>query len=99
MADISKLEAALESLKLSDSINYTKTAQEFSVDQNTLSRRHRGVQASRATKSQNKQSLSPQQESELIKYIEKLSSQGLPPTHEMIRNFASEIAENYIRKN
>ncbi|KAH5632622.1 hypothetical protein HBI23_218330 [Parastagonospora nodorum] len=35
----------------------------------------------------------PQQELELIRYIEGLTKRGLPPTREMIRNFSSEIVK------
>lgn len=38
-----------------------------------------------------KQSLLPQQELELVQYIEELHARGLPPTREMIQNFGSEI--------
>jgi hypothetical protein len=37
--------------------------------------------------------LSPQQELELVKYIEGLSTGGLPPTRAMIRNFGTFIAK------
>lgn len=38
------------------------------------------------------QALSPPQELQLIQYIKELNKHGLPPTNEMIHNFASEIA-------
>jgi len=41
------LEAALEALKLSDSINYAATAREHDCDETTLRRRHQGKQVSR----------------------------------------------------
>ncbi|KAJ8114354.1 hypothetical protein OPT61_g3749 [Boeremia exigua] len=40
--------------------------------------------------------LNPQQESELCEYIEELSDQGLPPTRQMIQNFASELAHEDV---
>ena len=43
MAANDKILAALESLKLADSINYTATAKMFSVNRSTLSKRYRGV--------------------------------------------------------
>ncbi|KAF2728842.1 hypothetical protein EJ04DRAFT_391778, partial [Polyplosphaeria fusca] len=47
---IAAMEAALEalqSLKLGESPNYTKTAKEYGVSRSALSRRHRGVAGSR----------------------------------------------------
>jgi transposase-like protein len=44
MTPIEAVLAAIKSLLISDLINYTKIAKEYGVDQNTLSRRHRGVQ-------------------------------------------------------
>ena len=38
----------------------------------------------------------PQQELELLRYIERLTRQGLPPTRPMIRRFASEIAKKEL---
>ncbi|KAF2621478.1 hypothetical protein BU25DRAFT_308272, partial [Macroventuria anomochaeta] len=38
------------------------------------------------------QKLTPQQEDKLVKYIEELTACRLPPTREMIANFASSIA-------
>jgi transposase-like protein len=43
MTPIEAALAAIKSLSISNSINYTKIAKEYGVDQNTLSRRHRGV--------------------------------------------------------
>ncbi|KAF1363826.1 hypothetical protein EJ07DRAFT_172717 [Lizonia empirigonia] len=42
--------------------------------------------------------LSRRHQQELVKYIETLSKRGLPPTREMIRNFASEIARKPVGK-
>ena len=99
MAPIDRIEAALESLKLADSINYTKTAEEFGVDRTTLSKRHRGVQGSREAQKEKERALNTTQASQLIKYIKMLSDRGLPPTHEMVRNFASEIAGERVGRN
>ncbi|KAF1944585.1 hypothetical protein EJ02DRAFT_320411, partial [Clathrospora elynae] len=44
----------------------------------------------------NRQLLNPQQESELVSYIEDLTSDGLPPTKAMVQNFASEIAQKRV---
>jgi hypothetical protein len=38
----------------------------------------------------------PQQELELVAYREELTKRALPPTRAMIRNFASEVAEERV---
>ena len=91
MAPIDDALASLESLKPGESINYTQVADKYGCDRNTLSRRHRGVQGTMAKKIENSQLLSDTQQKELLKYIDELCARGLPPSREMIRNFASEI--------
>lgn len=69
MGDIDAALDALKLLKLGKKINYTQVAREYSVDRSTLSRRYRG---------ENRRLLNTSQESELIIYIDKLCSKGLP---------------------
>jgi len=98
MGDLEAALAALASLKTGEKINYTKTAKEYGVSRSTLSKRHRGVQGTYAEKHENQRLLSSTQEAELVKYIDNLCTRGLPPSREMIRNFASEIAEREAGK-
>jgi hypothetical protein len=84
--------AEIESLEPGEHFVYQKIADKYGVSRSTLSRRHRGVQGQARTKNINQQKLSPPQELELIRYIERLTKQGLPPTREMIQNFASKVA-------
>ena len=93
------LEAALEACDAADAadeLSYTKIAEQFSVSRSTLSRRHRGVCASREHGYFKQQKITPQQEDELCNYIIDLSSQGLSPTRQMVQNFASEVAHSPI---
>ena len=83
---------SLESLKPGESPNYTAVAKKYGVQRSTLSRRHRRVTRSHTDKIENQQLLSPAQEKELVDYIDKLCARGLPPSKQMIRNFATEIA-------
>ncbi|KAJ8107204.1 hypothetical protein OPT61_g9027 [Boeremia exigua] len=66
------------------------------VNRSTLARRHRRVQNSQEAKHSNQQKLTLQQEAELVKYIEELTSRQIPPTREMIRNFASAVAKEPV---
>jgi hypothetical protein len=59
------------------SFRHTSYADKYNVSRSALSRRHRGVSRSRADFTADKQSLAPDQELELIRYITKLTKQGL----------------------
>jgi hypothetical protein len=88
--------AAFESRELGEQTSYTKIAAKYNVDRSTLSRRHQGSQAPRQARTLQKLVLNPQQELELVRYIERLTERGLPPTREMIRNFSSEVAHQEL---
>jgi hypothetical protein len=93
------IEEALEDLKLlepGEDFSYTKIAAKHGVVRSTLTRRHQGIHAPRAAKAINQQKLSPQHEKELVQHIESLTKRGLPPTQEMIRNYASQIAHEHV---
>jgi hypothetical protein len=88
--------AAIESLEPGEKLVYAQIAKKYGVEPTTLARRHKGASTSRNTKAQNQQALHPQQEAELVRHIERLNRQGLPPTRAMIRNFASQIAQREL---
>jgi hypothetical protein len=96
MERIDEAIAAIESLGDGEQLSYTKAAKKLNVDRSTLARRHQGCQAPRNTTIANGRLLNPQQEAELVTYVEQLSADGLPPTRSMIRNFASEIAHKPV---
>jgi hypothetical protein len=73
-------------------IPYTHLAEKHNVWRSTLSRRDQGIHASREDKAHAQQKLTPQQEAELVTYIEGLTIRHLPPTRTMIKNYAKEIA-------
>ncbi|OAQ63827.1 DDE superfamily endonuclease, CENP-B-like protein [Purpureocillium lilacinum] len=94
------IDEALDFLKSSVSVNYAETARRFNCDETTLRRRHQGKQRSRRDADRlYKSRLSKQQERDLIAYIHKLSSRGIPPTLPMIKNFAQDIAKIEVGKN
>jgi hypothetical protein len=94
------LEAALEALKLSDSINYAATADEYKCSETTLRRRHQGKQVSRHDAAFEHHSLlSKEQEKVLINYINKLTAYGIPPTIPMVRTWCSKLAKKWPGKN
>jgi hypothetical protein len=86
----------IKSLEPGERVTYAEMARRHSVDCNTLLQNHRQVQSSRTTKRINQQKLNPQQEQELVRYIKGLTERQLPPTREMIQNFASTIAKEVV---
>ena len=96
MGSIETAVAAIEALEPGQSFSYTTIAETYGVERVTLSRRHQQIQTSRAAKAVNQRKLNPQQERELVRYIEGLTKRGLPPTRRMIQNFASHVAKNSV---
>jgi hypothetical protein len=86
----------IESREPGDQFSYRKVAEKFNVDRTTLARRHQGKQSTYATKGKRQQLLDPQQEHKLVLYIERCVRRGLPPTREMIANFAETIAKREV---
>jgi hypothetical protein len=84
--------AAIERLGHGEHFSYRKVAEQFNIQHSTLRRRYQGLCAPRAGEAQNRQKLSPQQELQLVRYIEDLTERELPPTRAMIRNFGGDIA-------
>ena len=78
------------------SICYQEVADKLGVSRSTVSRNDRGVTLPRAIADAERWKLSPQQERELCEYIEVLTARHLPPTRQMVQNFASKIAHDYI---
>ncbi|KAF1361157.1 hypothetical protein EJ07DRAFT_44031, partial [Lizonia empirigonia] len=84
--------AELDALDSSEEVCYATIAKKHGVDRSTLSRKHRSVSGSRAEAGLARRNLQPEQEAELVKYIEGLTERKLPPTREMVQNYASDIA-------
>jgi hypothetical protein len=89
----------IESLRPCKTFSYATMARKYGVVRTTLMCRHKGITASRTTRISHTQKLNPQQEEELIKYIEGLTACRLQPTREMVQNFASGIAKEDVGKN
>ncbi|KAF7577039.1 hypothetical protein PtrM4_012790 [Pyrenophora tritici-repentis] len=80
---------AIELRAPGEHFTYSEIAKRFSVERSTLARRHQGKCQPRSIAHQ---ILHPQQEKELVEYIQGLTARRTPPTREMIKNFASTIA-------
>ena len=80
--------------------NYSAAAKKFNVNRSTLSRRHRGITMSKEQfTSTFKKNLTNAQEEQLLNYLNILTHQGLPPTHQMLENLVVEILQKPIGKN
>ena len=93
------IEAALADLALQDTVNYSATAKKFNVTRSTLARRHKGQTAAPGVRPKNNQLLTQEQLRGLVRYINELSSRGLPPTNPMIRTFVRDITGKWPGKN
>jgi predicted HicB family RNase H-like nuclease len=87
MAAIDDAIAVIESRKPGEHFSYRAIATQFGVDHTTLLQRHQGCQMSQEAQRTQQQKLNPQQEEELVRYIEDLTKRVLPPTREMMQNF------------
>jgi hypothetical protein len=92
MAPIDEAIADLESREPGEQYTLREVAEKWGVNRSTLGRRWRRVTGPREVKHAHQQALSPQEELELVRYIEGLTKRGLPPTREMIQNFSSAVA-------
>jgi hypothetical protein len=77
MSPIDKAIEEIESLGPCKTFLYAKIAKKYCVVCTTLMRRHKGITASPTTQASNSQKLNPQQEAELVKYIEVLTARRL----------------------
>jgi len=89
------IDAALAAINASgprEKLVYAQIAKRYGVKPTTLTRRHQGLTTSRAAYHKNQHALCLHQELELTQYINRISKQGLSPTKDTIRKFASQIA-------
>lgn len=100
MATKGDMDKALAKADTYDEPNYAEIARKHGVEQSTLSWRHRGKTTSREQfQSKRHQCLMDAQERVLIDQINRLTDYRLPPTSQMVRNFAEEIIGHAIGKN
>jgi hypothetical protein len=99
MASIELALAALRSVEPGEKPNISLVARTFGVSQSNLSKRYRGVTGSKEEQYNNQRLLNNAQSRALIKWINQLTEQGLPPTNSMLENFAREISGKQPGKN
>jgi hypothetical protein len=95
-----RIELALADLYRQEKPNIMGTAKKYTLVESTLRRRYKGKSLSRtAAISEHRQNLTFAQEEVLIGQINRLTDRGLPPTNQIVRNFAEEILGRSIGKN
>jgi hypothetical protein len=100
MAHEQAMKAALAELEAPSQPNYTEIGAKYKLGRHALSRRHRGKTTSRADYfSNHRQCLTNVQEEILIDQIDRLTDWGMPPTSQMVKNFAEEIIGSAVNKN
>ena len=88
--------AEIESLQPGENFSYREIARRYDITHTTLIRRHQGVTQSGVTTVSPHQNLTPEQEVELVRYITRLTERGLPPTRQIMQNFASTITKKQV---
>ncbi|EED11969.1 conserved hypothetical protein [Talaromyces stipitatus ATCC 10500] len=93
-ADILKAISDLESQKTPQ---YAKTARKYNLEPSTLRRRYKGQTVSnQEATSIHRKLLTDAQEEVLLHHISKLSSRGLPPTPQILRNLVVELLQHDV---
>jgi hypothetical protein len=100
MTDEQAMAKALADLESYSKPNYTAIAKKHGVGRHALSCRHQGQTTSRRDFfSNHKQCLTDIQEGLLIDHINRLTDRGIPPTSQMVKNFAEEMIGRAVGKN
>ncbi len=95
-----RIQLAIADLESQNRINYTTTAKKWDLDRTTLARRHRGETGTREKATSNSyKTLTDLQEKALVERINILSTRGMPPTPQIVKNLAEELANRKLNKN
>ena len=83
--------AEIKRLKPGDSFSYRALAKKHSCSSTTLTEHHQGRRTSHAESQLHQRLLHPRDEVELVQYIRGLTERHIPPTRQMIINFATPL--------
>ena len=100
MFDEKNMESALAEMNAELNPNESAIARKWKVDRTNLKKRFLGQTTSRATYlSERRQCLTNEQEERLVDQINRLTDRGMPPTSQMVKNFAEEVIGRPVGKN
>ena len=88
--------AEIDAMESGEDFSYQKLAEKHGCWRSTLTRRHQEETESREAKAISQRLISPQDEEELVQYIEGLTARHLAPTRQMIKNFAAPVAKREV---
>ncbi|KAF2818693.1 hypothetical protein CC86DRAFT_242280, partial [Ophiobolus disseminans] len=89
------IEAAIEEIKSlphDQSFTFSEIARKHGVVRSTLIRRYKAITEPRTVKAVKQHALTPDQEIELVAWINRQNEKCLPPLRRLVQNWASEIA-------
>jgi transposase-like protein len=100
MVDEQAMKAALAAIDAQGVANYRQIAKDYDLIHTTVMRRWKGQTRSRADfQSEVNQNLTNEQERLLVKQINNLTARSIPPTSQMVKNFAEEMIRRAMGKN
>ena len=82
----------IESLGPGEQFSYRKLSKKYGVERTTLARRHQAKNQPRSVKNFNQRALSPEQEQELVLWVNKQCEAGIPPLQVIVQGWASTLA-------
>jgi hypothetical protein len=97
MANEGYILKAISDLESQKKPQYAQVARKYNIDRTTLMRRYKGLTVSkRQAASIHRKLLTDAQEEVLLDHISTLSSRGLPPTAQILRNLVVEIVKHDV---
>jgi hypothetical protein len=94
---MAQIDLAIAYLKAQKKLDFTEASKFYGGPRSTVSRRFRGVSSSRAHAISNHcQALNSVQEDTLLGYIDTLKNRFMPPTTQIVRNLAEQIAQREL---
>jgi hypothetical protein len=99
MATTADIDAALAELRVSDKPNVSAVARKYNIEVTRLWRLYNCKTTTLDDYNANRGLLSPQQDKFLLELVRRLTSNGLPPTPKLVRQFAKDLSGNTPGKN
>jgi hypothetical protein len=93
------IESAIAELRAAKKPNISQVARDYKIGRTQLQRLFNGTRATRAQYIDSKHLLSPQQDIELVKLLDRLTRDGIPPTAKIVRQLAHSLCGKLPAKN
>jgi hypothetical protein len=93
------IESAIAELRAAETPNISEIARKYKIERTKLQRLFRGTIGTRAQFIESKQLLSPQQDLQLVKLLDRLTRDGIPPTPKIVRQLAQGLCGKLPSKN